>query len=52
MILLAHRGVTQIPFEHVRHWSAARAVAAQAVIAEAEGGRWNASTQSVDWPKP
>ena len=52
MILLAHRGVTTIPFDEVRRWSNARATAAQIVLAEAEGGRWNAHTQTIDWPKP
>ena len=52
MIQLAHRGVTTIPFDEVRRWSAARATAAQIVVAESEGGRWNPATWSIDWPKP
>ena len=52
MILLAHRGVTTIPFEEVRSWSSARVLAAQIIVAEANGGRWNPQAWSMEWPKP
>ena len=52
MISLAHHGVTVIPFDEVRRWSSARALAAQIIVAEANGARWNHATWSLDWPRP
>ena len=51
MILLAHRGVTSIPWSEVQAWSSARALAAQIVVAEANGGKWNAEAWEVQWPR-
>jgi hypothetical protein len=50
MILLAHRGVTSVPWSEVQTWSPARMLAAQIVVAEANGGKWNPAAWEVEWP--